>query len=206
MPPTPPRRPTPLLVDNSACCGGKNNWNILWRHKKCYCFKMRNINDQYLEITALTKIWGPLCKNIRLKTDYNKVQGLIWKKVGTVSGFIKKIQRLSCDFDIFWDFPELFLYRKNHESVLWITEPRLALSPWWTHDHGAARPLRGSGGNQGSHQWHHLKAELWRWPHDGAEQRRPVVLQWGDGSGHEEDRLESGWVQWIMGVFSLCLL
>jgi hypothetical protein len=24
--------------------------------------------------------------------------------------------------------------------------PRLALGPWWTRDHGAARPLRGLGG------------------------------------------------------------
>jgi hypothetical protein len=28
--------------------------------------------------------------------------------------------------------------------------PRLALSPWWTHDHAAARPLRGSGGRRDS--------------------------------------------------------
>jgi hypothetical protein len=44
---------------------------------KCYCSKIRNINDQYLEITALTKILGPLCKKIRLKTDYDKLQGLV---------------------------------------------------------------------------------------------------------------------------------
>jgi hypothetical protein len=40
-------------------------------------YKIRNINDQYLEITALTKILGPLCKKIRLKTDYDKLQGLV---------------------------------------------------------------------------------------------------------------------------------
>jgi hypothetical protein len=28
----------------------------------------------------------------------------------------------------------------------------------------------------------------------------------GDGSGHEEKRLEPGWVQWIMGVLSSHLL
>jgi hypothetical protein len=33
-----------------------------------------------------------------------------------------------------------------------------------------------------------------------------VVLQWGDGSGCEDERLEPGWVQWIMGVLSLLLL
>jgi hypothetical protein len=44
----------------------------------------------------------------------------------------------------------LFLYRKSHGSGLWITGPRLALGPWWTCDHGAARPLRGSGGHRDS--------------------------------------------------------
>jgi hypothetical protein len=49
-----------------------------------------------------------------------------------------------------------------------------------------------------------LEAELQRWPHDDA--RRPVVLQWKDGFIHEEERLEPGWVWWIMGVLSLHLL
>jgi hypothetical protein len=44
----------------------------------------------------------------------------------------------------------LFLYRKNHGSGLWITGPWLALGPWWIHDHGAGRPLRGSGGHRDS--------------------------------------------------------
>jgi hypothetical protein len=26
-----------------------------------------------------------------------------------------------------------------------------------------------------------------------------VVLRWGDGSEREEERLELGWVRWIMG-------
>jgi hypothetical protein len=59
---------------------------------------------------------------------------------------------------------------------------------------------------RGSHQWHHLEAELQRWPHDGAQHRRPVVTQWGDGSGREEERLEPGWVRWVMGVLSTHLL
>jgi hypothetical protein len=42
---------------------------------------MRNIKDQYLEITTLAKIWGPLCKKNRLKTDYSKVQGLSYNLV-----------------------------------------------------------------------------------------------------------------------------
>jgi hypothetical protein len=42
------------------------------------------------------------------------------------------------------------LYRKSHESGLWITEPRLALGPWWTRDHRAARPLQGSRGRRDS--------------------------------------------------------
>jgi hypothetical protein len=45
-------------------------------------------------------------------------------------------------------------------------------------------------GRPGSHQWRHLEAELRRWPHDDAQQRRVVVLQWGDGSGREKKRLE----------------
>jgi uncharacterized protein (DUF2237 family) len=58
----------------------------------------------------------------------------------------KKIHGLSCDFDIFYDFSELFLYKKSHGSSLSITRPQLALDPWWTHDNGVARPLQGSGG------------------------------------------------------------
>jgi hypothetical protein len=58
----------------------------------------------------------------------------------------KKIHGLSCDFDIFYDFSELFLYKKSHGSSLLITRPQLALDPWWTHDNGVARPLQGSGG------------------------------------------------------------
>jgi hypothetical protein len=50
----------------------------------------------------------------------------------------------------FWDFSELFLYRKSHESGLWITGPRLALGPWWTRDHGAAWLLQGSRGRRDS--------------------------------------------------------
>jgi hypothetical protein len=69
-----------------------------------------------------------------------------FEKVGVVSEFIKKIQGLSCDFDIFWDFSKLFLYRKSHGSGLWITRPRLPLSSWWTRDHGVARLLQGSRG------------------------------------------------------------
>jgi hypothetical protein len=31
-----------------------------------------------------------------------------------------------------------------------------------------------------------LRGELRRWPHDGAQQRRLVVLRWGDDFNHEE--------------------
>jgi hypothetical protein len=33
-----------------------------------------------------------------------------------------------------------------------------------------------------------------------------VVLRWGDVFGHDEERLELGWVQWIVGVLSSWLL
>jgi hypothetical protein len=69
-----------------------------------------------------------------------------------------------------------------------------------------AQREREGGGRQGSHQWRHLEAELQRRPHDCAQQRRLVVLQWGDSSRREEGRLEPGWVQWIMGVLSSRLL
>jgi hypothetical protein len=69
-----------------------------------------------------------------------------------------------------------------------------------------AQRERERGGHQGCHQWHHLETELRRWPHDGAQKRQPVVLRWGDGSRREEERLEPGWVRWIMGVLSLHIL
>jgi hypothetical protein len=53
------------------------------------------------------------------------------KKVSAVSGFIKKIKGISCDFDNFGDFSKLILYRKSHGSDLRITRPRLPLDPWW---------------------------------------------------------------------------
>jgi hypothetical protein len=63
---------------------------------------------------------------------------------------------------------------------------------------------RERGGHRGSHQWCHLEAELQRWPHDGAQQRQPVVLQCGDGFRREEERLEPRLVWWIMGGLSSC--
>jgi hypothetical protein len=39
------------------------------------------------------------------------------KKVGVVSGFIKKIQWLSCDFGIFWDFSKWFFIGKVMDRV-----------------------------------------------------------------------------------------
>jgi hypothetical protein len=45
---------------------------------------------------------------------------------------------------------ELFFNKKSHGSGLWITWPRLALGPWWTHEHGAALPLQGSRGRRDS--------------------------------------------------------
>jgi hypothetical protein len=38
----------------------------------------------------------------------------------------------------------------------------------------------------------HGGGALRRWPHNNAQQRRLVVLRWGDGSGHEEERLKLG--------------
>jgi hypothetical protein len=95
------------------------------------------------------------------------------KKVGAISGFIKKFQWLSCDFGIFLGFLRIVFYRKSHGSGLWIMGPRLALSPWWTRDHAAARPLRGSGGRRDSSELREREREevvraltngtAWRW-------------------------------------------
>jgi hypothetical protein len=49
----------------------------------------------------------------------------------------------------FWHFLrflKIVFNQKSYGSGLWLTEPRLALCLWWTHGHGAAWPLRGSGG------------------------------------------------------------
>jgi hypothetical protein len=62
---------------------------------------------------------------------------------------LKKIQGLSCDFGIFWISQNCFCVG-SHGSGLWITGQRLALNPWWTCDHGAARPLWGLGGRRDS--------------------------------------------------------
>jgi hypothetical protein len=50
----------------------------------------------------------------------------------------------------FFGYLEIVFYRKSHGSGLWIMGPQLALDPWSTQDHGAARPLRGSGGRRDS--------------------------------------------------------
>jgi hypothetical protein len=51
---------------------------------------------------------------------------------------------------------------------------------------------RREGGRRGSYQLLHLEAKLWRWSHDGAQQRWSAVLRWEDGYGYEEERLEEG--------------
>jgi hypothetical protein len=71
------------------------------------------------------------------------------EKVRAVSRFIKKSN--GCPMILaFFGYLRIVFYRKSHGSGLWITGPQLALSPWWTHDHRAARPLRGSRGRRGS--------------------------------------------------------
>jgi hypothetical protein len=111
------------------------------------------------------------------------------KKVGIVSGFIKK----SKGFPVILTFSRISqncfcIYRKSHGSSLWNIGPRLAFGTWWTRNHGAARPLRGSGGRHDSSERERerrssgfslmapLETELRRWPRDDAQHRRPVVL------------------------------
>jgi hypothetical protein len=72
-----------------------------------------------------------------------------FKKVEVVYVFIKKSKGF-CDYGIFCDFLKLFFNKKSHGSGLWTTGPQLALGPWWTHDHGVVRPLRGSRGRRDS--------------------------------------------------------
>jgi hypothetical protein len=56
-------------------------------------------------------------KKSTLKTDYDKVQKLIWKRYELFLDLLNKIQELSYDFCIFWYFSEMFLDRKSHGSV-----------------------------------------------------------------------------------------
>jgi hypothetical protein len=108
---------------------------------------------------------------------------------------------------------------KSHGSSLWITGPQLALAPWWTRDHGAAWPLRSSGGHHDSSERERERSsELSPMVSLGGRATAMVTrlrsteapdgasIRWGDGFECEEERLEAGWVQWIMWVLSLCLL
>jgi hypothetical protein len=63
------------------------------------------------------------------------------KNVGVISGFIKKTQGLFRDFVIFQNFSKLFLYRKK--SWIGSVDHGIMAGSRSTHDHGAARPLRG---------------------------------------------------------------
>jgi hypothetical protein len=127
---------------------------------------------------------------------------------------LKKIQGLSCHF-LFSKISWKFFYRKSHGSVY-----RLRDHDWLSVHGGLATMGRGGhseaqevimiaqrerGGCQGSHQWRHLEVELQRWSHDDTQQRRSAVLRWRDGF-ERENRLESGWVRWIMTILSLHLL
>jgi hypothetical protein len=110
-----------------------------------------------------------------------------FENVRVVFGFIKKFKSFPVILTFFEISHNCFLLEKS-----WIMSmdngTRLALGPWWTHDHGAARPHRGSGshcdsserergvGYQSSHQWRHMEVKLRRWPHDSIQQRRPMVL------------------------------
>jgi hypothetical protein len=49
-----------------------------------------------------------------------------------------------------WISQNCFYIGKSPGSGLWITGPQMALGSLLTHDHGAARPLRGSGGRRDS--------------------------------------------------------
>jgi hypothetical protein len=107
------------------------------------------------------------------------------------------------------------LYRKSYGSGLWIMGPRLALGPWWTRDHGAVRSLRGSRGHRDSSErerklfgfspmtlYGGRVAEMTaRWRSIEAVGGAPM----GRWFWCEEERLESRWVRWIMGVLSSCL-
>jgi hypothetical protein len=86
-------------------------------------------NDEYKEsIFENYKNLRTFMKNIRFKTDYDKVWSNL-KKVGAVSGSILKNPMPFLLFWHFLDFVELFF--------IGITRPWLALDPWWTREHGA---------------------------------------------------------------------
>jgi hypothetical protein len=64
------------------------------------------------------------------------------KNVGVVSGFIKKPNGFPAILSFVRISQNCFYIEKSHGSSLWITGSRLPLSPWWTRDHRAARPLQ----------------------------------------------------------------
>jgi hypothetical protein len=120
-------------------------------------------------------------------------------------------------FHHFLGFLGIFLYRKK-SWIGYVDHGRLSVHGGFTTmgrrgRSGAQEVIviarrereRERGRCRGSHQCRQLEPELWRWPHNRAQQRRPVVLRLGDGSGREEI-LEPRWVQWIMGVLSTHLL
>jgi hypothetical protein len=107
----------------------------------------------------------------------------------------------------------LFFNIKSRGSGLCITGLWVALGPWWTHNHRVAQPLRDSGGRRDSLEREKVIKVFTndvtcrrRWLHDGVQQRRMVMLQWGDDSRREEERLELVWVRWIMKVLLSRLL
>jgi hypothetical protein len=53
---------------------------IFCGNMKVLLFEDEEYKEPTLKITTLVKIWGALYKKIRLKIDYDKVQGLIWKR------------------------------------------------------------------------------------------------------------------------------
>jgi hypothetical protein len=139
------------------------------------------------------------------------------KKLEVVSGFIKKIKGFPTILVFFGISQNCFCIGKIMDRVYglrdhdWLAVHGGLTTMGWCGLSGARGGRRDSSkkereGHRGSHQWRHLEAELWRWSHDDAQQRRLVVLRWGDGSWHEEERLELGWVQWIMGVLLSRLL
>jgi hypothetical protein len=100
------------------------------------------------------------------------------KKVGAISKFIKKSTGFSTNFAT----PEI---SRNCFCIIKVMDRVYGSRDHdWLSDHGGLATMGQCGRSesrevvmiaqregergQGSHQWRHLEAELWRWPHDGA--------------------------------------
>jgi hypothetical protein len=104
---------------------------------------MRNIKGQIFGNYNIAKIYGSLCKTIRLKTDYDKVQGLIWKRYRLFL-YLLKIK----------GFPTILVFFEISRNCLCIWKVMgwvyVSRDHGWLLVHGGLVTIRGFGGHHDS--------------------------------------------------------